>query len=137
MEERRRPNFKQVLQDVEHNGMVELQSKMEKEIKQALTSTKLSVRPEDVLKDMFATNHAPLKGYKKMVWVVAKWDTGHWHKETADKARELTIANQFRERNPEAAIRILVFDLPMTHYGHIEMARQVAGGLIEAMNWLQ
>ncbi len=134
--ERNRPNFKQVLQDLEHYGMVELQTKLEGEMREALAATKLPVRLDQVSKDLFATNHAPLAGYRRMLWVVGKWDQGHWHKTTAEKARELTIANQFRERNPGAAIRILVFDLPMTHYGHVEKPREVAEGLLTAAHWL-
>jgi hypothetical protein len=135
--ERNRPNFKQVLQDLEHYGMVELQPKLESEMKQALAGTILPVKLKDVSRDLFATNNAPLTGYRKMVWVVGKWDQGHWHKAASEKARELTIASQFRERNPQAAIRILVFDLPMTHYGHIEKPREVAEGLIAAVHWLK
>ena len=39
--ERNRPNFKQVLQDLEHYGMVELQAKLEGEMREALAATKL------------------------------------------------------------------------------------------------
>lgn len=134
--ERRRPNFKQVLQDMEHSGMVELKTKIEAELNRIVAETNLSVDMAAVLEDMFATNHAPLNAYRKMVWVVGKWDRGHWHKDLAEKARELTIANQFRNRNPSADIRILVMDLPMTHYGHIERPRAVAGSLIAAAHWL-
>src|SRR5256885_1974585 len=42
--ERNRPNFKQVLQDLEHYGMVELQPKLEGEMREALAATKLPVR---------------------------------------------------------------------------------------------
>ncbi len=134
--ERNRPNFKQVLQDIEHRGMVELQPKFEAEMKETLSATKLPVKLEDVSNDLFVSNNAPTTGYKKMVWVNGKWDDGHWNKTSPGKARELTIANQFRERNPQAAIRILVFDLPMTHYGHVEKPQGVAGGLIAAVRWL-
>jgi hypothetical protein len=116
--------------------MVELQAKLEGEMREALSATKLPVRLDEVSKDLFATNRAPLTGYRRMLWVVAKWDQGHWHKTAAERARELTIANQFRERNPGAAIRILVFDLPMTHYGHVEKPREVAEGLLAATHWL-
>jgi hypothetical protein len=30
----------------------------------------------------------------------------------------------------------LVFDVPMTHYGHIEKPRELAGGLVAALRWL-
>jgi len=135
--ETRRPHFKQVLQDLEHSGMIELQSKIETELKQVLSKTDLPLTAEDVLQDMFATNNAPLTVYNKMAWVVAKWDQGHWHKETTEKARELIIANQFRQFNPEATIRILLLDVPMTHYGHIEMPRELAGSLIATASWLK
>jgi len=29
-----------------------------------------------------------------------------------------------------------VFDVPMTHYGHIEKPRELAGGLVAALRWL-
>jgi hypothetical protein len=133
---RRRPNFKQVLQDVEHGGMIELKSKMEKEIREVLSATRISVNEEEVIKDLFATNQSPLTGYRKIVWVVGKWDQGHWNREIPEKARELTIATEFRKRNPEADIRILLLDMPLTHYGHIEKPRELAGALIAAGRWL-
>ena len=134
--ERRRPNFNQVLQDVEHGGMIELKPKMEKEIREVLSATRISVNESEVFKDLFATNQSPLTGYRKIVWVVGKWDQGHWNRATPEKARELTIATEFRKRNPEADIRILVLDLPLTHYGHIEKPGELAGALIAAGQWL-
>ena len=135
--ERRRPNFKQVLQDIEHMGLVELQLKIELELSRIIAETKIPVKTEDIFKDMFASNNVPLTVYNKMVWVVAKWDKGHWHRENVEKSRELTIANQFRQLNPDAKIRILLLDVPMTHYGHIEMPKEVAGSLIAASQWLK
>lgn len=134
--ERNRPNIKQVLQDLEHRGMVELQSQLEAEIQRMFTGAKLPVDFNEVSKDLFATNKAPTTGYRKMVWGVGKWDKKHWHKTTPEQAQELTIANQFRRRNPQAAIRVLVFDLPLTHYGHIEKPGEVAAGLLGAVHWL-
>lgn len=134
--DRNRPNIKQVLQDIEHRGLVELQSQCEAEIKHLLANSKLPVVPEDIFKDLFATIKAPTTGYRRMVWVVAKWDKRHWNKTAPEQAQELTIANQFRERNPGAAIRVQVFDLPLTHYGHIERPREVAAGLLGAVHWL-
>ena len=43
---------------------------------------------------------------------------------------------EFRKANPDAAIRILAYDVPMTHYGHIERPRELAGGLVAAARWL-
>src|SRR5205814_5618084 len=67
--ERNRPNVKQVLQDLEHYGMVELQAKLEGEMREALSTTQLPLRLEQVSKDLFATNHAPLGRYRRMLWM--------------------------------------------------------------------
>jgi hypothetical protein len=136
VEDRRRPNFKQVLQDVEHHGASELKGRLEKEIRESLSATGLSVPLEEVLNDLFYTNQSPVTGYRKMIWTVGKWDKGHWHKTDINKARELTIANQFSEKDPTTETRVLVFDLPLTHYGHIERPRQLAGGLYAGIQWL-
>ena len=134
--ERNRPNIKQALQDLEHRGMMELQPELEAEINRVLMKSSLDVDPKDVCKDLFATSKAPNTGYDRMVWIVGKWDQKHWNKSTPEQAQELAIANQFRVRNPGAAIRVLVFDLPLTHYGHVEKPRGVAAGLISAVHWL-
>lgn len=136
LEERRRPNFKQVLQDLEHSGAIELRAKIEAEIKEGLTSGKLPVETKNIFEDLFSTDQSPVTGYDKMVWTVGKWDKGHWHKTDIAKARELRIANQFRQSNPKAEIRILALDLPITHYGHIEKPRQLAGAISAATEWL-
>jgi hypothetical protein len=134
--ERQRPNIKQVLQDLEHRGMVEFQLKIEAELGRTLAKTKLPVKVDDVLKDIFAANNAPLSVYKKMVWIVGKWDKGHWNRETPEKSRELTTANHFRQLNPEAEFRVLLLDVPMSHYGHIEMPKELSGGMLAAVRWL-
>jgi len=46
------------------------------------------------------------------------------------------MVQPFRENNPEAAIRVQLFDLPITHYGHIERPREVAAGLLGAAYWV-
>ena len=136
VEDRRRPNFKQVLQDVEHHGASELKTKLEREIRETLSATGLSVPVEEILNDLFYTNRSPVTGYRKMIWTVGKWDKGHWHKTDIEKARELTIADQFSEKDPMTQTKVLVYDLPLTHYGHIERPRQLAGGLCAAVQWL-
>lgn len=136
LEERRRPNFKQVLQDLEHSGAIELREKIETEMKEGLSFTHLPIEAKKISEDLFSTDQSPVVGYDKMVWTVGKWDKGHWHKTDITKARELKMANQFRQRNPKAEIRVLTFDLPMTHYGHIEKPRQLAGGITAAVGWL-
>ncbi len=70
-----------------------------------------------------------------MIWTTARGDTGHWNADPA-KARDVIVANEFREANPGVSIRVLLFDVPMTHYGHIERPRQLAGGLVAALRWL-
>ncbi len=70
-----------------------------------------------------------------MIWTVAKKDAGHWNADP-EQGLELRVANEFRRRNPAIPIRVMVFDLPMTHYGHIEKPRQLAGGLLAAVRWL-
>ena len=70
-----------------------------------------------------------------MIWTTSLLDSGHWNADPA-KARELRVAEEFRESNPTVPIRVLVFDVSMTHYGHIEKPRQLAGGLVAALRWL-
>ncbi len=136
IEDRRRPNFKQVLQDVEHHGASELRHRLEQEIREALKGITLHVAEDEVFKDLFYTNQSPVTGYQKMIWTVGKWDKAHWHKSQIEKARELRIANQFLQKDPKTEVKVIVYDLPLTHYGHIERPRHVAGGLYEAMQWL-
>jgi hypothetical protein len=70
-----------------------------------------------------------------MIWTTAAGDDGHWDADP-EQARELFVARAFRKANPDAQIRVLVFDVPMSHYGHIERPRQLAGGLLAAVEWL-
>ena len=131
----RRPQFKQVLQDLEHQGAEALRERAVKEIRQALEGNKLGVNPDEVIPDLFSTVRAPVTGYRKMIWTVAQKDNGHWNADP-EKALEFRLAKEFRQQNPDIPIRVMLFDVPMTHYGHIEKARQVAGGLLAAMRWL-
>jgi hypothetical protein len=135
LEARRRPNFKQPIQDLEHGGDTQLRSQMEAQIRSLVSGSNLPVTLEAVLADLFSTTRVPLDGYRRMIWTTTTNDDGHWDPDPA-RARELTIANDFRKRNPNAAIRVLVFDVPMSHYGHIERPRQLAGGLLEAIRWV-
>lgn len=135
-EGRRRPHFKQVLQDMEHLGMVEHRARLEREIRQALAGNRFGIKVEEVLSDLFSTVRVPLTGYRKMLWLVARKDNGHWNEKEPERSRELGIANQFREANPGIPIRVVLFDLPMTHYGHIERPRQLAGAFLVAVKWL-
>ena len=135
-EERRRPQFKQPLQDMEHNSADNLREHAASQIQQALKDNKLGVKPDDVIKDLFTTMRSDPNGYRKMIWTTAQLDDGHWNKDDAEKARELQVANEFRKANPGIPIRVLVYDVPMTHYGHVEKPRELAGGLVAALRWL-
>lgn len=134
-EERRRPQFKQTLQNIEHNSADNLRGHVAAQIREVLKGNRFGIDPEPVIADLFTTMRAPLSGYRRMIWTVAKLDDGHWN-EDPDKAREVQVANRFRRENPRAQVRVLLFDVPMTHYGHIEKPRQVAGGLLAALQWL-
>ena len=135
LEERRRPQFKQPLQDMEHNSADNLRDHVASQIRQALKGNSFGVNPDEVIADLFSTMRSPVTGYRKMIWTAAKLDDGHWNENPTD-ARELQVANEFRKNNPNIPIRVLVFDVPMTHYGHIEKPRQLAGGLLAALQWL-
>ena len=134
-EARRRPNFKQPIQDLEHNGSIQFREQMETQIRAIVGESKLPVDVNQVIADLFSTMKAPTEGYRRMLWATTANDDGHWDPDPG-RARELTIANDFRKKNPGATIRVLVFDVPMTHYGHIERPRQLAGGILEAVRWL-
>lgn len=132
-EERRRPQFKQPLQDFEHSSASYLKDEIEAQIRDTLEGS--GVDADAVVADLFSTMRVDISGYRRMVWVTAAGDTGHWDADL-DQARELLVANAFREANPGAAIRVLLLDLPLTHYGHIERPRQLAGALFAAVRWL-
>ena len=61
-----------------------------------------------------------------MVWAVARFDRNHWMPEEPTKAVELFFAYEDRARNPNARIRLLIWDLPLAHYGHVETPKQLA-----------
>jgi pimeloyl-ACP methyl ester carboxylesterase len=133
-ESRRRPQFKQVLQDMEHQGMVEHRARLEKEIRDTLR-TMPRVDADAVIRDLFSTMSPPLAGYRRMAWVVGKLDDGHWDPQP-EKAREWKIAERFRKENPGAPIRVLLVDAPVTHYAHIERPKQLAAVLLDVVRWL-
>lgn len=135
LEDRRRPKFKQPLQDMEHNSADNLREHAANQIRETLKGNRFGVNPDDVVRDLFSTMKSPATGYTKMVWTTAALDDGHWDKDIS-KARELQVANEFRKANPQAQIRVLLFDVPMTHYGHVERPKQLAGGLFAALSWL-
>jgi len=133
-ESRRRPQFKQVLQDMEHQGMVEHRARLEREIRETVRSIP-AVNADEVTRDLFSTLGPPLTGYTRMVWVVGKLDYGHWD-ERPERAREWKMAERFRRENPGAQVRVLLVDAPVTHYAHIERPKPLAAVLVEAVRWL-
>jgi hypothetical protein len=46
------------------------------------------------------------------------------------------VANEYRNKNPNAAIRLIVRDPPMTHYGQIERPKQLAATDFSVVRWL-
>lgn len=135
LERRRRPDFKQPLQDMEHQSAGNLRDYVAGQIRRTLQGNHLGVKADEVVADLFSTMRSPLTGYRRMIWTTASLDSGHWNPDPG-KARELRVANEFRARNPGIPIRVLLFDVPMTHYGHIEKPRQLAGGIYTALRWL-
>jgi hypothetical protein len=134
-ESRRRPQFKQVLQDMEHQGFVEHRARLEREIRETLRDNKYGLDANSVIADLFSTMSPPLGGYAKMAWVVGRLDDGHWD-EKPEVAREYQIALRFRKANPNVPIRVLAIDAPITHYGHIERPKQLAAAILDAARWV-
>ena len=134
-EAQRRPQFKQPLQDIEHSSASNLLPQLEVQIREILAGNALGINADEVIADLFSTMRAPLNGYTRMIWTTTALDDGHWDPDISE-ARELRVANEFRERNPDAEIRVLLFDVPATHYAHIEKPRELAGGLVAALRWL-
>lgn len=134
-ERRRRAQFKQPLQDLEHTSASNLRAHVATQVRETVHGNLLGVDADEVTADLFSTMRSATAGYRKMIWTTARNDTGHWHADPA-QARDLRVADEFREANPGIPVRVLVFDVPMTHYGHIERPRQLAGGLVAALRWL-
>jgi len=133
-EERRRPQFKQKLQDMEHSGAIEMRELVSVEIRAALKDKNFGVNPDEVVKDLFSTSHVPLTGFKKMLYLIGKLD-GHASMRDGIPS-EARVANAFRKRNPQTPIRVALYETPMTHYGYIEKPKQLAGGFLAALKWL-
>ena len=136
LEQRRKPQFKQPLQDIEHNSAANLRDHVATQIRQTLEDNELGIKPDEVIADLFSTTRSPVTGYRRMIWTVGKLDDGHWTPEDPLMSREFRVAEEFRKENPDIPIRVLVFDLPVTHQGHIEKPRELAGGLLVALKWL-
>ncbi len=135
-EARRRPAFKQKLQDLEHSGASMLLEATAVEMREGVKAGPAGEQVDvaAAIRDLFSTNRAGLTGYRKMLWLVAKLDS---HARMRDGIpSEARMANEFRKENPGAAIRVGLFDVPMTHFGHVERPKGVAAGLVAGLKWL-
>jgi len=138
-EARRRANFKQQLQDWEHDDLLALRARAEVLIEDHLTATgnPWGVNLEDVNKDLFATHYTRMDGYSKMVWMTARYDTNHWEANDQSKSAEIGVVDEYRRKNPDGELRLINWDLPMTHYGHVELPRELAGATYSVVRWLE
>jgi hypothetical protein len=137
LEFQRRPHFKQPLQDIERRGAIPgMREEVIGQVRQALAGNSFGVDTEEVIKDLFAPMRVPLTGYSKVILAAASLDTGHWNKDHPEESSTVEVANELRQLNPDIPVRVLFFDVPMTHYGHIEKPRQLAAGLFTALYWL-
>ena len=137
-EARRRPNFKQQLQNLEHGTELGQKGWVETEIESLLkrTGNPWGIPVEDVIKDLYVTNFTRMDGYQRMVWTTAKFDRNHWNAEDPMRSIEVFIANEYRAKNPKAQIRVINWDLAMTHYGHLELPRELAAAHYSVVRWL-
>jgi hypothetical protein len=136
-EGRRRANFKQQIQNLEHGGEIGEKGRIEVEIENLLkkAGNPWGVNLEDVSKDLFITHFTRMDGFKQMVWTVAHFDRNHWVPEDPMKAVEVFVAKEYRSKNPDAKIRLIVWDPPMTHYGHLELPKQLAAAEYSVIRW--
>jgi hypothetical protein len=92
------------------------------------------VNPDDVMRDLFSTNRAPMTGWKKMIFLIGKLD-GHASMRDGIPS-EARIANAYRKRDPNMPVRVALYETPLTHYGYMERPKQLAGGFLAALKWL-
>jgi hypothetical protein len=138
-EGRRRAQFKQQIQSIEHGGAIDRKGWIEVSIEKLLekTGNPWGVNLEDVSADLFSTHYTRMDGYKQMVWTVAHYDRNHWVPEDPMKSVEVFFANEYRRKNPDGQIRIIVWDPLMTHYGHVELPKQLAAATYSVVRWFK
>jgi hypothetical protein len=87
-EARRRPNFKQQLQNLEHGADLGQKGWVENEIESLLkrTGNPWHIAFEDVAKDLFVTSFTCMDGFRRMVWTTAHFDRNHWNPEQPMKS---------------------------------------------------
>jgi hypothetical protein len=138
-EARRRANFKQQLQNWEHSDSLYLRARTEVLLEEHLhaTGNPWGIELEDVNKDLFVTHFTRMDGFSRMVWMTARWDTNHWNPNDQMQSTEIFVANEYRKKNPDGELRLINWDLPMTHYGHVELPRELAGATFSVVRWLE
>ncbi|MDF1553648.1 MAG: hypothetical protein P1P84_11330 [Deferrisomatales bacterium] len=135
-EARRRPNFKQVLQDVEHGAVVELRERFEGELRTAIAVAPGAMDGEAVVRDLLAPAPEPVVPWARMAWVVGRADRGHWNEGAEHLARERFVRDRFATSWPGVSAKVLLIDAPLTHYGHVEAPAALASILHRAVAWL-
>ena len=137
VEGRRRANFKQQIQSIEHGGSIELKGWIEYTVEAMLekAGNPWGVDIEEVSRDLFSTHYTRMDGYEKMVWTVAHYDRNHWVPEDPMKSVEVYFAEEYRRKNPKADVRLIVWDPLMTHYGHVELPAQLAEATYHVVRW--
>lgn len=138
-EGRRRAQFKQQIQSIEHGGDIDLKGWIEVSIENLLdkAGNPWGINMEEVSADLFSTHYTRMDGYKQMVWMVAHYDRNHWVPEDPMKSVEVFFANEYRRRNPQGKIRLIVWDPLMTHYGHVELPSQLAEATYHVVRWFK
>jgi hypothetical protein len=137
-EGRRRAQFKQQIQNLEHGGGIEKKGWVEVSIENLLkkTGNPWGVNLEEVSSELFSTHYTRMDGYKRMVWTTAHYDRNHWVPEDPMKAPEVFFATEYRRVNPSGEIRLINWDPLMTHYGHVELPKQLAEATYDVVRWL-
>lgn len=135
----RRPMFKQPLQDMEHTNAWGKKGEVERQIEVLLekSGNPWGIDTDEISKDLFSTAYTRMDGFNQMVWCVAHYDRNHWVPENPAKAWEVFLAKEFRLKNPQGKVRIIVWDLPMTHYGHVEKPQQLAAAFYNVVRWFE
>lgn len=137
-EARRRPQFKQQIQDIEHGEGYAKKGYVEVEIKRLLqeSGNPWHLSYEQVEGELMSTYFTRMDGFKKMVWTVGHMDRNHWLPEDPKNAPEVYVADQFRAADPNAIIRLIVWDPALTHYGHLELPKEKAAADYSVIRWL-
>jgi len=136
-EARRRPNFKQQLQNLEHGAELGQKAWVETEIESILkrAGNPWGIPVEDVEKDLYVTNSRVWTGFSGWYGPLPIRPQSLEPREPM-KSVEVFVANEYRAKNPNAQIRLINWDPPMTHYGHLELPRQLAAAHFSVVRWL-